>query len=237
MLTKDVSGNVLRDNGFTWMNAFLPEVQTFLSSLVTEVVSKYDVDGIQGDDRLPALPARGGYDAYTTNAYRQAHNGNYPPSNHTDTAWINWRCQRLNAYGKQLYAQVKRIKPHVLVAHAPSLWPWSKEKYLQDWPTWLKEGYADVILPQLYRYKFADYKRIVDETLAQVGAQNRHKIFPGIITALADGFLISDELLKQCIEYNRSVGITGESFFYFESLRRSPKFYAEVYKKINAQYP
>jgi len=233
---KDVHGKPLKDNGFSWMNAFDPEVQQFVTNLVAEVVARYDVDGIQGDDRLPALPARGGYDTYTINLYRQEHGGNYPPSNHNDTAWVNWRCAKLNAYGKTLYARVKGLKPNVLVAHAPSLWPWSKEKYLQDWPTWLREGYADVILPQLYRYKFEDYRRIVDETLAQVGTQNSHKIFPGIITALADGFLIKDDLLQQCIEYNRSKGVMGESFFYFESLRRSPAFYAEVYKNINRKY-
>lgn len=234
--SRDVDGKILSDNGFTWMNSFDPEVQGFITSLVLEVVKKYDVDGIQGDDRLPALPVRGGYDGYTVNLYRQEHGGNYPPSNCNDDDWVEWRCKKLNDYAKQLYVDVKTLKPKVLVAHAPSLWPWCKQKYLQDWPVWLKAGYVDVVLPQLYRYKFEDYKRIVDETLNTVGKENAGKIFPGIITALADGFLIKDELLQKCIAYNRSKGIMGESFFYFESLRRSPKFYSETYRKINEAY-
>jgi uncharacterized lipoprotein YddW (UPF0748 family) len=232
---KDADGKILKENGFSWMNAFDPEVQQFMTSLVQEVVRGYDVDGVQGDDRLPALPVRGGYDGFTTNLYRKAHDGKFPPTNHNDTAWVNWRCKLLNAYGRQLYGAVKSIKPQVLVVHAPSLWPWSKEKYLQDWPTWLAEGSTDLVMPQLYRYKLADYQRIVDETLQQVGIENRSKIFPGILTALADGFLISDELLEQCIAYNRSIGILGESFFYFESLRRSPRFYHQRYKAMNAK--
>ena len=38
---------------------------------ILEVVKNYDIDGIQGDDRLPAMPAEGGYDAYTRNAYQK----------------------------------------------------------------------------------------------------------------------------------------------------------------------
>ena len=53
---KDINGNLLKKNGFEWMNAFLPEVQNFMISLVMEVVNKYNVDGVQGDDRMPALP-------------------------------------------------------------------------------------------------------------------------------------------------------------------------------------
>ena len=58
----DSKGNLLNKNGFEWLNALDFEVQDFLSSLILEVVNNYDVDGIQGDDRLPALPSEGGYD-------------------------------------------------------------------------------------------------------------------------------------------------------------------------------
>lgn len=51
------------------MNSFLPEVQKFLSSLMFEFVQNYDVQGVQGDDRFPAAPCEGGYDAHTTNLY------------------------------------------------------------------------------------------------------------------------------------------------------------------------
>ena len=50
---RDSAGQVVSKNGFQWMNAFDPEVQDFVLSLVKEVVQNYDVDGIQGDDRLP----------------------------------------------------------------------------------------------------------------------------------------------------------------------------------------
>jgi len=229
---RDNEGKVLVENGFTWMNSFLPEVQAFVSSLVYEVVKNYQVDGIQGDDRLPAAPIRGGYDSYTISQYRSEHEGDYPPSTYTDSAWTNWRAKRMNAFGKAMYAHVKKIKANVMVAHAPSIFPWSKEHYLQDWPTWLNEGYTDVVMPQVYRYNLDAYKRTLDELVGQVSQSQLKKVFPGMLTSLADGFLVNDELLKACIQYNRKKGIKGEAFFYFEGLRRSPDFYRKVYPTI-----
>jgi uncharacterized lipoprotein YddW (UPF0748 family) len=230
---KDAQGNVLMENGFTWMNSFDPVVQKFVTALVTEVVKRYDVDGIQGDDRLPAAPVRGGYDNYTVKKFKEAHHGAAPPTDHTNAAWIDWRAGLMNTYGKQLYKAVKKIKPTLLVAHAPSIYPWSKEHYLQDWPTWLREGYTDVVMPQAYRYNLDAYKKTLDELVMKAGPGNLSKVFPGLLTSLADGYLIKDEFLKACIQYNRSKGIQGESFFYFEGIRRSPAFYTNDYGSIH----
>ena len=41
-----------------WWNALHPGPQKFLLELIEEVVTRYDIDGIQGDDRLPAMPLK-----------------------------------------------------------------------------------------------------------------------------------------------------------------------------------
>ena len=64
-IARDCKGNLLVKNGFEWMNALDEEVQNFLIDLVLEVVINYDIDGIQGDDRMPAFPSEGGYDGKT----------------------------------------------------------------------------------------------------------------------------------------------------------------------------
>jgi uncharacterized lipoprotein YddW (UPF0748 family) len=191
-----------------------------MSSLVLEVVQNYDVDGIQGDDRLPAMPSEGGYDSLTKKMYADEHGGLMPPNNSKDSAWLQWRANKLSAYGRQLYKSVKAAKPKCIVSWAPSIYPWCKEQYLQDWPKWLKEGYADYIIPQLYRYKIADYEKILKELDAQVPAALKHKVFPGILTSLGDGYQSTRELTNQIVALNRKYGFKGEVFFYFETLRR-----------------
>src|SRR5690606_14813491 len=108
---RDADGNLLKKNGFEWMNAFHPDVQNFMISLVTEVVAQYDVDGVQGDDRLPAMPSSGGYDAYTVESYRKQHGGKAPPSDSNDPEWVAWRAGLLTDFQGRLYRAVKAIKP------------------------------------------------------------------------------------------------------------------------------
>lgn len=225
---RDNKGALLKKNEFYWWSSIRPDVQEFMKELVLEVVKNYDVDGIQGDDRMPAMPAEGGYDDYTIQLYRKAHNGANPPLNWKDSVWIQWRADQLSAFGKSLYQEVKAAKPDCIVSWAPSIYPWCKEQYLQDWPSWLKGGYADYIIPQLYRYDFKAYAKILKEMDSQLSAAEKPKIFPGILTSLGDGYQSTQELTEQMIRLNRSLGYEGEVFFYFETLNRLHK---EIYKK------
>ena len=91
---KDQAGNLVVKNGFDWLNGIHPEVQDFMISLFKEVVSIYNVDGVQGDDRLPAMPSSGGYDSYTVSLYQQENAGNTPPTNIAEVAWVSWRAKK-----------------------------------------------------------------------------------------------------------------------------------------------
>lgn len=59
---KDQLGQIATKNNFQWMNAFHPEVQQFMIDLILSLGSSHKIDGVQGDDRLPALPSLAGYD-------------------------------------------------------------------------------------------------------------------------------------------------------------------------------
>lgn len=226
---KDVQGNLLSKNGFEWMNAFLPEVQDFMISLVLEVVKNYDVDGVQGDDRLPALPSHGGYDTYTVNLYKEQHNGSAPPADYKNAEWLNWRTNLLTAFLGKLYQKVKAEKPDVLVTTSPSVHPFAKDEYLQDWPTWLDKGYTDLVIPQNYRYNIEAYQATLKQQLSFLKPQHRNKFYPGILIQNAD-YNPSLEFMKQMIEENRRQGITGESFWFFEGIKKFPEFF-ETYNK------
>lgn len=220
----DRNGKLVSKNDFEWMNAFLPEVQNFITSLVLEVVKNYKVDGIQGDDRLPALPSTGGYDRYTKAQYRKEHKGAEPPYNYKDAKWLTWRTDRLNSYLKSLYHSVKKINPKVLVTMAPSIFPWSKEEYLQDWPTWLKQGYVDYIFPQIYRYNLDAYKTTLTATLSYIPEDKRHLFYPGLLLKV-DDYTPSASFLQEMIKINRANKVQGEVFFYYEGMKLHRDFF------------
>lgn len=221
----DRYGNLLKKNGFEWMNALDRQVQDFLLSLMLEVVKNYDVDGIQGDDRLPALPSEGGYDQGTVKLYRQEFNRN-PPQNPQDRQWLQWRANILTDFLARLYQEVKAVNPNLLVSMAPSIYDWGLKEYLQDTKTWMERGIVDIIHPQIYRRDFESYKREVDKLVNEFTPQLA-KLAPGMLIKIGS-YRISSDLLLQAIAYNRSCGISGEVLFFYEGLRENNNALADV---------
>jgi len=221
----DREGKLVTKNGFQWMNAFDPEVQDFITSLITEVVSGYNVDGIQGDDRLPAAPSESGYDKYTVNLYKSLHNGALPPAESKNPEWVQWRADLLTGYLGNLCRQVKNIKPGIIISMAPSIHPWAREQYLQDWPAWFEKGYVEYVIPQVYRANFKDYKSTLAAQIKLLRETDKLKFFPGVLLK-ADGKIFPTEgLLDSMIMENRRNGIKGECFFYFEGLKNFSDFF------------
>lgn len=224
---RDTAGRIVTKNGFQWMNAFDPEVQSFVQSLIEEVVTRYDVDGIQGDDRFPALPTLGGYDSLTVSWYRSEHQGQHPPQNPKDTAWVEWRAQRLNAFLEQLSTDLRTLDPELTLSFSPSIYPWSKFEYLQDWPTWVREGWVDEVVPQIYRYDFPAYKKALDAIVTeQVDPEHLPKVVPGILLKVGT-YLAHDTLLHQMVTANREAGLPGEVFFFYEGIPLRKKFFSQ----------
>jgi uncharacterized lipoprotein YddW (UPF0748 family) len=234
-LNKD--GELVVKNGFHWLNGFHPDVQGFMLSLIKEMIDNYDLDGIQGDDRLPALPSESGYDEYTVELYKNSHNGNPPPEDHKDPDWIQWRADLLTDFMKTIYVTVKSRDDELIVSMAPSIYPWSKEEYLQDWPRWVEEGYVDLIIPQLYRYEFDRYKKALDEILEdQLSSQNFQRFYPGILLKVGD-YYPSEEYLRQMVNYNREKNINGEVFFFYEGLKKYPELFKNVLYTEKIEFP
>lgn len=222
-LGRDKKGSVLMKNGFYWWNALHPGPQALLKELILEVVDKYDVDGVQGDDRLPAMPSEGGWDSYTRSLYAESTGKNLQEGITNEEAFLQWKADRLSVYGKSIYSAVKQARRSCIVSWTPSIYPWSKQQYLQDWPKWLEGGYADYIFPQLYRYKLDAYEKILKELDEQVSGKLKKKVFPGILTSLGDGYQAGEEMLKGMVDLNRKYGFNGEVFFYYETLNRYQK--------------
>ncbi len=233
---KDINGNLATKNGFEWMNGFHSDVQDFLLSLILEVVKNYNVDGIQGDDRLPAMPSLAGYDDYTIDLYKSAHNGTLPPNDYKDTSWVNFRADILNRFMKRIYLEVKAVNKNLIVSMAPSIYPWSKEEYLQDWVSWLNEGLVDLVCPQVYRYKIDDYNSALKEIVAnQVSENNLHKLFPGVLLKVGK-YQPEEKFLREMIQTNRKNKINGEVFFFYEGVKKYPQIFKELYNE-RAMFP
>ncbi len=228
-------GKSAKYNKDHYFNAYDPKVQDYIIKLIQEGIKLYPaVDGIQGDDRLPAMPRNSGYDKVTVARYKAEHNGNQPPQDFNEENWVNWRIRILNNFAKDLYQAAHQAKKDIIVSFAPNPYPWSKDNLMQDWPTWLSEGNSDLLAVQCYRYTAEAYKNTVSTALSYVKNNNTKQLFaPGIILMEGGTIKMSTELLKEQIKINRDLGIKGEIFFYNEALKNRDikKVFLELYKE------
>ena len=227
---KDQNNQLVVKNGFDWLNGINPEVQQYMIDLFKEVVTNYQIEGVQGDDRLPAMPSTGGYDTYTTALYKAENGGANPPSNTADAGWIRWRANKLNAFVKRLRTEVKIIKPAIQFTMSPSPYPFSINEYLQDWPTWVDSSWVDAVMPQCYRYTITDYDAVLTQQKSYY--KNTSVLFyPGVLVK-SGSTIQSDGLMSQFIQSNRNNGFKGEVFFFYEGVKDKTSWFQGLYPYI-----
>ena len=202
-----------------------------MMSLLREVVERYDVDGVQGDDRLPANPSIAGYDEWTVAEYRGEHGGREPPDDHLDADWIDWRASRLNQFAERMYLELKRLDRNLIVSAAPSIYPWSKREYLQDWPTWVREGWVDQICPQVYRTDLSAYRReLATIVREQIPTERLGILVPGVLVQTEGEPDLNDRLIEPMIRANRNLGILGEILFYDQAIVEHADVFRRLYR-------
>lgn len=198
-----------------YFNSYNPSVQNFLIDLIEEALNLYpDLDGVQGDDRLPAMPRNSGYDTYTVSLYQAQHNGKLPPMDYNDKEWVGWRLDILNDFARRLYRSVKCISPDAMVSFAPNPYPWCEDNLMQDWPQWCKDGVCDLLAVQCYRYSEDAYRNTVLEVLNHIKMSRANSLFaPGMILMEGSNSKMTPELLLKQIKINRDLGLNGEIYF------------------------
>src|SRR6476646_2057183 len=198
-----------------WLNPFQPEVQQFMIDLVTEIVSNYDIDGLQFDDHF-GLPAEFGYDPLTVKLYQQEHQGQNPPSDQNDVEWTRWRADKITQVFARTFDVIKARKPKAIVSLSPNPQKFSYEQFLSDWVTWERRGLVEELLLQVYRTDLATFTSELDQP--EVKAAKQHiPVAIGILTGLKDRLMPVPQIQEQ-VKAVRDRDFKGVSFFYYETM-------------------
>jgi uncharacterized lipoprotein YddW (UPF0748 family) len=198
-----------------WLNPFMPEVQNFITSLVMETVTNYDIDGIQFDDHF-GLPNEFGYDDYTIALYRQEHNGQAPPNNADNAEWVKWRADKITAYTDRLVRTIKAKKPGVLFSLSPNPYDFAYAHSLQDWRTWEQRGLLDELIIQVYVSSLNSFQSHLRRPEVQAAAK-RIPVSIGVLSGLKAKKVPFNQIREQTIAVRRA-GLSGVSFFFYETL-------------------
>lgn len=173
--------------GRRYYNPGIPAVRNFIRSVVIDLVNRYDVDGIHFDDYFYPYPVAGQAipDAEAFSLYK----GSY-------TSLANWRRNNINLFVRDTYNAIKTAKRRVAFGISPfGIWRNSSSSSLgsatsglesysalfADSRRWVKDGWVDYILPQLYWHQgnaAADYNVLVDWWAKQVSGTTA-KLYTG----------------------------------------------------------
>ena len=227
-LTQERDGSLTDEGEVAWLNPFHPEVQSFLTELVLESVTNYDLDGIQFDDHT-SLPKTFGYDRYTVNLYRQE-TKKVAPADPNDPDWVKWRANKLTAFMVRLNKAVKQRKPNVIFSVSPNHYEFAYKQQLQDWLGWVRQNIVDELIVQVYRDDLDDFRAQVSRPEI-IEAQNKISTGIGVLSGLRNSNVPMSRVYSQVIAaQERGLGI---SFFYYKSLwGYGPESVADRQKEI-----
>ena len=198
-----------------WLNPLHPEVQNFISDLLLELVTNYNLDGIQVDDHF-GYPSELGYDPYTVALYQKEHNGKLPPVDPKNPDWIQWRADKITDYMEKLFKQIKAVKEDVIISVSPNPQEFSKTQFLLDWARWERKGLVEELIVQVYRNNMDAFTRELAQTDLQL-AKTHIPSAIGVLTGLK-GRPVNFNLIRDQINHSRKQGFAGVSFFFYESL-------------------
>ncbi|CAA9299721.1 FenI [uncultured Coleofasciculus sp.] len=198
-----------------WLNPLHPQVQKFIRNLIVEVVTKYDVAGIQLDDHF-GLPVELGYDAFTVQLYRQEHQGQSPPNDPLNEEWMRWRANKISDFMQQIFKAVKAVKPNAIVSLSPNSQDFSYRAYLQDWQYWVQRGWVEELVVQIYRDDLKSFVTQLSQPALEV-ARRHIPVGVGILTGTW-GRPVDIAQISEQVKAIRDRGFDGVSFFYWESL-------------------
>lgn len=223
-----------RHNGEWYLDPGVPETRVYLRSLAKELVSNYEIDGIHFD-----------YIRYPEQAHRFPDKAVHRKYGNKKTL-AEWRRDNISLFVSEVYDDIKRLKPWVQVSSSPlgkfSRIPqhpnagWTAfESVYQDVRKWLKDGKHDMIVPMMY-YLYNDFFPFVDNWVEN---SNGRFIVPGLGAYRMENSEGNWELnhLTDQIDYSRSFGASGASFFRAGNAISDDKgFYSEL-KNVYYKYP
>ena len=151
-ITKTHPNWILQINTYKFLNPGIPEVADYVTKIMTDVASRYDIDGIHLDDYFYPYPPDQitDQDLTTFNTY----------SNGTESIG-DWRRENTTALIAQISDSLKIIKPFLKYGISPfGIWKsgipsgvTGMDAYnviYADAMAWLKNGSVDYLAPQLY---------------------------------------------------------------------------------------
>ncbi|BBM86813.1 family 10 glycosylhydrolase [Candidatus Uabimicrobium amorphum] len=202
-----------------------PKVQEYLRTVIRDLVTRYDIDGLHLD-RIRYPGPQYSHDKPTVQRFRS--HGN--PNHHS---WQDWQREQLNKFINDVYAEVSAVNPKIVLScaswgiysryHVPGYETFSSgyHDYFQDSWSWIHGGMMDILVPMIYwdmKDPKPNYQELAKDFARGVGA----KRFAGGQRMYGDNWP-AIENVAQVIESRRQK-LSGTVIFSYESATQKKAF-------------
>nr|CAX69050.1 hypothetical protein, conserved in bacteria [uncultured bacterium] len=203
-----------------WLCPSHPANQQLEIDAMTEVATKYDVNGIHFDYiRYPG--AEGCFCPGCRERFEKVVGSklkNWPADTRNDNGikqqWFDFRRENINRVVGGVSERVRKAKPGMKISAAvfPN-WSSSRDSIGQDWKMWCERGWLDFVCPMDYTPHEAQFENMVSQQLAWAG---KVPVYPGIGLSVWDSRTDAAKLFES-IKITRRLKTGGFTVFNYDS--------------------
>lgn len=234
-------------NGQYYLNPGLPEVRQYLLDCVSELVTNYAIDAVHMDDYFYPYPVQG--EDFEDSAAFVQYGGAF-------TELADWRRDNVNTLVAEIYATIKKIKPHVQFGISPfGVWrniadddsgsetragAMNYDSLYADTRQWIQNGSIDYIAPQIYWSrisKLANFTALIQwwNKELETHASRPVNLYVGladykVATTNNDSVWESDsgEINGQIADIRAQENIAGQMHYNYSAITRNALGYFDV---------
>lgn len=200
-----------------WLCPSNPQNISLLIQSLREIVTSYDVDGIQldyirysGEDACYCTSCRNSFAAWLGQDITD-----WPycakPGGRLSAKFKRWRSDQITTVVRKVSKELRAMKPGIKLSAA--VWgnyPGCIGSVGQDWAKWLKEGLVDFVCPMNYTVDATHFANLVNSQLGLPNARGR--IYPGLGVTADESQLRPDQVIEQ-VSALRRLGAPGFMLF------------------------
>ncbi len=199
-----------------------PNVRNYLSRLLTEIATEYDVDGIHLDYiRYPFQNPTGkisyGYGYAARSQFKQM-TGVDPitinPQHFLWSQWTKFRIEQIDSFVASISQELKQLNPNLILSTA--VFPIERQERLvkiqQHWEEWVKNEWIDILVPMTYATNTVRLQQLTAPPYSE-SSRGKALLLPGIRL-----LYISDVVALDQMQLLRGMSTEGYALFAAENL-------------------
>jgi len=225
-----------------YLSPYHKEVTPYLLNVLSEVLEKYDIDGLHLDyirynnvenkylNSVIKSDSRGtGVDSQIYLSTEKAIENNGDEINYRDFKYEDYKRNTITNLVMEIRKLTSAIRPDCKISAAvkPNIYL-ARDQFFQEWDVWLVEGYLDFVMPMNYVLSLRKFTSNIDLIYENFPEKYREKIIMGIST-----YNQSSSEVVQKIDISKLREFSGISIFSYNFIKDKKGYYSKITKAIS----